>query len=211
MTDSEGSESRSGLQPDRLVEKLIPDPAVPSPTTVLVGFLGKSPQEGRWRLYTTARLDEYVEFDEDDVRHSEPLSERESSVGGTRVWLRLGAPAQQTRVHARQVQAEFLSGPIVSQFLSSAVPSAGFRGVARAGRVCASFRGFCDPESIDVCRTERLDDTLNRHIPACQSDGFGCGGGSVGCGDSQAICPSGAFVCGPSAGCTPGLECSVGC
>jgi hypothetical protein len=214
MTSSPDDQVRAELRPEALVERLVPDPAAPSPSTPLVGFLGRSTEEGRWRLYLTTAFDQYVEFDERDVRHSEPLSSSETSLGGTRVWLRQGASVQHTRVQSRQVQAEFLAGSIASMHLSSAMPSLGTSRVAGALRACASLRIVCDPQSIDVCRTERFDETLNRHIPACQSDGFGCGGGSIGCGDTQVnstICPSGPFVCGASAGCTPGRECSVGC
>jgi len=121
----------------------------------------------------------------------------------------------QVRVERRQMQAEFLGGPITTQFLPGAVASVGLVASRLMRRPCASIRGFCDPESIDICRTEpRFNETLNMHIPACQSDGFGCGGGSLGCGNTDlnsTICPSGAFVCGQTAGCTGGRECSVGC
>jgi hypothetical protein len=195
------------LAQDRIVDQLAPDPGSHQPLTILTGFLGQSSREGFWRLYLTPELDEYVEFAEDDVVQTEEATKEQAPFGGSSVWLRQGAPVTHTQVSTRQVQAEFLSGSITAGYMGAAAPAA--VGAAGVVRNCPSYRGYCDPETEVVCRTGRLGPTLNRHVPACQSDlgacatRIGCGGGS----DAGPLCNTGAFVCGASAGCTWGGEC----
>jgi len=198
------------LKQDALLDHLSTDPSALGPMTVLVGFVGKGSQDGQWRLYLSASLDEYVEFEASDVCHSVPLTPAESSLGGSRLWLRAGSQVQHTKTTSRQIQAEFLSGSIAAAHMASAAASSGARG--RALVRCMTLGKAChpDPASIDICRTDPFDnDTINQHIPACRSDGMGhCGGVSLACGtDGGPFCDTGAFVCGFSVGCTHGREC----
>lgn len=198
-----------GLKEDALVEQLVPEAGSHQPLTVLEGFLGKSGREGYWRLYLTPELDEYVEFAEDDVAHSQETTAEAAPApfGGSCVWLREGAAVTHTRVSTRQMQAEFLRGGVTSAYLGAAAPTA--VGAARVIRNCPSYRGYCDPDTEVICRTGRRAPTLNPHIPACASDFGQCGGSRAGCGGTDAgpLCNTGAFVCGASAGCTWGAEC----
>jgi hypothetical protein len=211
MPEAAGKKPGGRLEQDSLIDGLVPDPGQLEPLTLLFGYLGRSSREGYWRLYLTARLNEYVEFSEDDVRHTMPLSPEESSLGGTRVWVKQGTRLQHTRVDSRQVQAEFLQGDIAARFMAQAARSAGgglVRGV-RFTRACATARYPCDPLSEDVCRTGYVppyEQTINLHIPACQSEAYGeCGGGGGGgFTDFGPLCPTGAFACGYSVDCTPG-------
>jgi hypothetical protein len=211
MPRTAGDQPAGRLQQDPLIEGLVPDPGQLEPLTLLFGYLGKSSREGYWRLYLNVRLSEYVEFSESDVHHAQPLSPEESSLGGTRVWVKQGTRLQHTRVDSREVQAEFLQGDIATRFMRSAAPSAG-AGLARAAGVrarCATAAYYCDPLSEEVCRTEFIPPyelTINLHIPACRSEAYGgCGGGGGGgFTDFGPLCDTGAFVCGYSVGCTPG-------
>ena len=182
------------LKQDSLVEQLVPDPGNPQPTIQLTGWLGKGTEEGIWRLYLSPELDEYVEFSEQTVAHSQPVQKEQSALGGTTVWLKAGTPLNHTQIRRRQVQADFLSGGITTGFLAgstSSLPAAG-----KKAPIPGTTRGY-------VC-------SVNPHIPACQQRTQVCGIGSdTPC--SGALCPSGAFVCGYSAGCTEGQECSMGC
>jgi hypothetical protein len=88
------SEETSGseeLRPSAFVEALLPDPSQPAPRTrVLGGLLGNSPKDGYWRLYLTSELDDYVEFAEEDVLHSEPMPKEQPPVVPTRSsWAKL--------------------------------------------------------------------------------------------------------------------------
>ena len=186
------------LKQDPLVEKLVPDPANHQPTIQLTGWLGKDAKEGTWRLYLTPQLDEYVQFAEGDVVHSQPVQASQSSLGGTVVWLKAGTVLQHTQVVKQQVQADFLSGGITSSYMAGAAssfPAAGSR--AKVG-VAGNTRGY-------VC-------SVNWHIPACQQRTEFCPIVSVDTNCySTAFCESGAFVCGRTLGCTVGRECSVNC
>ena len=73
MGNKEPDAKTKRLKQDALVERLIPDPANPEPTTQLSGWLGTGTKEGTWRLYLTPQLDEYVQFSEADVVHSQPI------------------------------------------------------------------------------------------------------------------------------------------
>jgi hypothetical protein len=214
MATKLGQGKSGGPKQDPLVDQLSPEPDSAGPFVLLYGFVGKSPQDGNFRLYSTPKLDEFAEIRSEDVHHSEPLTPAESALGGSRVWLKPGSVFKHTVVTSRQVQADFLGGAIASRHMGAAAPSGGAtRGLVRCltqGRVC-----MAQANSVDLCRTDPLDnDTLNQHIPACRSDGLGhCGGpASANCGmtDGGPFCGTGAFVCGQSAGCTGGVECGIG-
>jgi hypothetical protein len=173
MADDAQSEERPGLAPDDLVDRLVPDPSRVEPRVCLTGFLGRAAAEGVWRLYLSKNFDEYVEFAESDVVHTE------DGAPGTTVWLPVGTTVRHTRVSARQVQAEFLQGSLTSRFM----PSSGL--LALQGRAAAGTGAACTRNY--VCST-------NPHIPACQLETEVCG--SIECGpNTGAICDTGAFVC----------------
>ena len=184
------------LKQDPLVDQLMPDPGNPQPTIQLTGWLGKGTDEGWWRLYLTPQLDEYVEFSSDSVVHTQPLQKEQSALGGSTVWLKAGTALNHTQVVQRQVQADFLSGGITSGFLTgstSSLPAAGRKPVVAPGNT----RTY-------VC-------SVNPHIPVCQPRTYACPIASYDAPCTGALCATGAFVCGYSAGCTNHQECSVGC
>lgn len=191
------SDSSKKLKQDRLVEQMVPDPAKLQPGVQLSGWLGRSNTEGTWRLYLNPRFDEYVEFAESDILNTQPLGDDESSLGGTLVWLKSGANSQHTRVVSRQVQADFLAGGIAARYLTGASPSFG-----------------SSPGRVGAVGTAGVNCSANPHIPACRPVTDGCYK-SIGCssdyGCTGPFCPTREFVCGYSAGCTVGQECSIGC
>lgn len=124
MATKEKSRSRKKeLRQDALVENLIPNPGQQQPTVQLTGWLGKSGEEGTWNLYLSPALDEYVQFSENDVVHSQQLTGETAPLGGTSVWLKTDAPLKHVQVTTQQMQAGFLSGSITSGNLSSAAAS----------------------------------------------------------------------------------------
>ncbi|HTS66948.1 MAG TPA: hypothetical protein VMH28_33215 [Candidatus Acidoferrales bacterium] len=193
-TKKKAGRAASPLKQDPLVESIMPDPGNLQPTTQLTGWLGKSAQAGSWRLYLTPQLDEYVEFSEADVLHSESIDTAQSPLGGTMVWLNAGTTLQHMQVVRQQVQAGFLSGGITGGYMSAAA---------------SSFPVSPRKTTLPPTGTRGYQCSVNPHIPACQPRSEACP--SLGCGGSTALCPSGAFVCGASAGCTWGQECSIGC
>ena len=196
MASKDDSNAPKQLKQDPLVEQLAPDPGAHTPTIQLTGWLGKGSKEGRWRLYLNPQLDEYVEFSDKDVLHTQALDPKQSLLGGTMVWLRASADLEYLQVVRRQVQADFLSGGITSGFMAGTASS------------LPGSRGF----QAALAGTRDYRCSINPHIPACQIRTEVCGGGSgnVACGTGP-FCGTGAFVCGATAGCSGGHECSVGC
>jgi hypothetical protein len=136
--------SRADLKQDPLVDKLRPDPSQPAPDVAsLVGFLGKASGSGRWRLYLSAELNEFVEIAEADIVASESIATERNPLGGTRLWIKRDAKLPYTRIESRQVQAEFLQGKITENFLPrAAMQRAGMGGVAM-GPEEATKLDFC--------------------------------------------------------------------
>ena len=138
MADKD-NKTRKELKQDPLVEQLAPDPADPQATIQLKGWLGKGVKEGSWRLYLTPQLDEYVQFQDKDIVHTQPIAPEQSPLGGTMIWLLAGTSLQHTRVTTRQLQAGFLSGGITANFMAGATPT--FAMAARQSHVCRRHGG----------------------------------------------------------------------
>lgn len=130
---------RQKLEPDRVVEALVPDPAAgPPDATILRGFLGRSPEDGVWRLFVTAALDEYVDIPEDAILHSEKLPDD----GGTVLWVRKTLELTYSRVQSQRVQAEFLGGPVTAA-ARAAAPQAAPQPAPSLGIACPSVVVVC--------------------------------------------------------------------
>jgi len=98
------------IHPDPLTDRLVPDPNNPN-VTQLTGFLlGKSNIEDRWRLYMSADLNHYIEFQKDDL-----IDAHQFRPSRTVVWLKPGARAYETKT--RLAPVEFLQGEIRRGFL----------------------------------------------------------------------------------------------
>ncbi len=213
-------EGRPPPQEDPMVAALVPDPSQGAPNAaILHGYLGRSTTEGVWRLYLSVELDRYVELPEDEILHTKQLPDD----GGTLVWVRKDLALNVVRPEARQVQAEFLGGPIAGSRLRRAAPG----GAAAAARVgpeiaqrvsvlgatCRSLMGACVSElcpSLNVrCQTRGLM-CESVHVPCGWSVGrircslgiactvIDCPGTDfVGCGGASEVdaCPS--WICGP--------------
>jgi hypothetical protein len=147
-----------GLEPDPIVEKLVPDPSEPAiPAIVLTGLLGRSARDGYWRLYFTAELDEYTEFREEDVIHHEPMGQEHPPFVGlesTKLWVKRDAEVMNTRIGSpSQVQATFLAGDIATG--STAGTTAGPLGAEPAGvpLIAPTESVWCPPTSGPRCAT----------------------------------------------------------
>jgi len=108
------ADEKKSLKADKLIQKLVSDPANPPDVTVIKGFLGESHRPGYWRLYLSPDLKSYVEIAESDILHSQEVSENQSALGGTLLWVKKGASLEHTRTVSKQVQAEFLSGDVAA-------------------------------------------------------------------------------------------------
>jgi hypothetical protein len=81
-------------EPERRRDELREDPLLQDidPTTIadaqaLHGFLGRSGEDGFWRLYLSPSLDSYLEIRDQDIVVSRALGQR-ASTAGTIVWVR---------------------------------------------------------------------------------------------------------------------------
>jgi hypothetical protein len=101
------------LKQDEIIERLVPDPTNIPEVKVFVGFLGNGTRAGRWRLYKTALLNDYVEFAEEDLLHHLPVARH-----GTVVWLKRSAHVQQVRTANADVP-DFFKGDIMRAFGSN--------------------------------------------------------------------------------------------
>jgi hypothetical protein len=110
-TPEEAADTRE-LGQSPLADRVAPDPANSPAVIVIVGFLGRSVSDDRWRVYQTPRLDEYLEVLEEDIVHREPLPAGDSSIGGSVLWVKASARLMHTRVLRHEAQAGFLRGEI---------------------------------------------------------------------------------------------------
>jgi hypothetical protein len=102
------------LKEDEIIEGLVPEPANVPEVKVFVGLLGKSTGAGRWRLYNTGLLNDYIEFAEEDLLYHLRLAPRH----GTVIWLKRSANVQQTRIANADVP-DFFRGDVMSALASS--------------------------------------------------------------------------------------------
>ena len=111
MAEQRGKRRQSGrLEPDEIVANV--DPAAVEGAQALTGYLGSGVEGGRWRLYASPTLEQYVEFSEDDVVGSQKL---DAPGGGSVVWLRQGAAVKQVSSGSVSAQRSFLQGPIAGE------------------------------------------------------------------------------------------------
>src|SRR5579863_7323919 len=110
MAEAENSSQpvETVLQQDQLVERLMPDPAQGYPDVrTLAGFLGRSTQKGHVRLYLTTNLNRYVEIPADAIVHRQAISNGQTSIAGTVLWIKTDTIIEQhvqTSIHLRQAE-----------------------------------------------------------------------------------------------------------
>jgi hypothetical protein len=115
--DSSQAQYRQDLPQDDLVNALVPDPSKVPDLIVLVGFLGRSSQNGHWRLYLKPSMALYVEFDVRDVVHHQriPLEQSYMGMGGTQIWLKGEAQLRLTDLDAEREEAAWLRGSLIDR------------------------------------------------------------------------------------------------
>jgi hypothetical protein len=111
-------DQRGPLDPDRLTEAVIGEDLTPPALVVLQGYVGRSPEAGRFRLYLTPLLTEYVEIAHDDVLHARKLPED----GGTMVWLSRELDLPRVLTRSERPEDTFLAGDIAFRHLAGASP-----------------------------------------------------------------------------------------
>jgi hypothetical protein len=120
-------------EPDPITEALIGDDFLVPDVAMLEGHLGRAPSPGRWRLYVTPGLDEYIEIEEAEIRYTRKLP----NDGGTQVWVSREVAERRMGESLASQAARFLAGPIAERELAAAAAPSG---ASPAGtRTCASM------------------------------------------------------------------------
>ena len=76
-------------QLDEFVGAVHADPAESPAVVMLSGYLGKSAEEGHFRVYPDASLSSWYEIPESDLIHAAPIEG--SPLGGSHLWLKASA------------------------------------------------------------------------------------------------------------------------
>jgi hypothetical protein len=133
--ERKGRKKALELSQDNLVEKLGLAAERPKGFRVELGFLGRSDQQGYWRLYLGPELRDFIEVREADIKHSQSLESDSNPLGGTILWLSRGATVKRVTMDRAASQSDFLQGALMRTFL----PGTGLGGVAPGGGVAPMF------------------------------------------------------------------------
>ena len=102
---------------DDWVGQVRPDPRNTDQLTLVQGYIGQSSENGHIRVYSDESLNNFVEVPEDAIVHAQQLSLSESSLGGSKLWLRsdvvitYGDPKS-----ANRPKTSFLEGDLMQQY-----------------------------------------------------------------------------------------------
>jgi hypothetical protein len=82
--------SPKGLEPHPLVEKLVSSGAQPGEHVTIVGYIGRSPGEGRVRVYLNLALSSYCDVAASDILTAAPVDST-NETSPSIIWVKLGA------------------------------------------------------------------------------------------------------------------------
>lgn len=108
---------------DDWVGAVRPDPRNTDKLTLLQGYIGKSSESGHIRVYSDETLNSFVEVPEEAIVYAQKLGPTESSLGGSKLWLRsdsvvtYGDPKA-----ANRPKSTFLEGDIMQQYAAFGQP-----------------------------------------------------------------------------------------
>jgi len=101
------------------------DPRNTDRLTMLQGYLGTSSETGHVRVYTDESLNDFVEVPDDAIVHAVKMTPAESSLGGSKLWLRTDAVVTYGDPKAaNRPITTFLEGDLMQQY-GAAQPNAG--------------------------------------------------------------------------------------
>jgi hypothetical protein len=163
---------------DALAEKLVPSPATFADSVALSGFVGRSTEDGKIRLYLDASLRSYYEISISDIVHSQQVPATQSPLGGSVVYVKGSAPLRRVQV-STEIEARFLQGPMSS----AAAGAAGASSLPGANRAFARLPVFT--QSGFRCVTDAVTSCADRCVLPPTVPLFKCheGGG----GDTSAF------------------------
>src|SRR5215216_6418307 len=76
MAEPEGRGERRGeRRPSEFIARLVTDPSNPPEVVEIIGYVGAAAEAGRTRIYLDTTLQNYVEVEEGNILHVEPVAE----------------------------------------------------------------------------------------------------------------------------------------
>lgn len=110
-------ENKKPYELDDWVGAVRSDPRNTDQLTVMQGYLGASSEPGHIRVYADDSLNGFVEVPEDAIVHAVKMSPAESSLGGSKLWLRADAVVMYgDPKSANRPRSTFLEGDIMQQY-----------------------------------------------------------------------------------------------
>jgi hypothetical protein len=122
--------------------------------------LGKSPEEGFWRLYPTPELDEYVEIAEADIVFSRPLSEAVAPLGGTAIVINASALLRGVSTDRAEARAAFLQGDITRNAVAALQTNAVALSTGTLENKNFSIGFWCNVSILFACGTHVVHDVV---------------------------------------------------
>lgn len=161
-------ESNKPYELDDWVSAVRSDPRNTDPLTVMQGYLGASSEPGHIRVYSDDSLNSFVEVPEEAIIHAVKMSPAESSLGGSRLWLRADAVVTYGDPKlANRPKSTFLEGDIMQQYSAfggqpDTTQMAGFMG----GQPDTTGQGaqFMATNLQVLCTTQRITRAVQQSI-----------------------------------------------
>lgn len=102
---------------DEWIEQVRPDLRNTDQLTLMQGYIGQSSENGHVRVYSDESLNHFVEVPEDAIVFAVKLSPTESSLGGSKLWLRSDAVMTYGDPKAaNRPKSTFLEGDLMQQY-----------------------------------------------------------------------------------------------
>ena len=109
--------SPKGLEPHPLVEKLVSSGAQPGEIVTIVGYIGRSPSEGRVRVYLNLALSSYCDVAASDILTAAPVDST-SEISPSIIWVKFGAKIDRVDISRSRT---VLGGQIQQNYLHQAM------------------------------------------------------------------------------------------
>jgi hypothetical protein len=180
----------SNLPPRDFVDALVEDPANPPQLQVILGYRGRSAQEGQTRFYADLALSAWADVPDDAILFQREVKD-ELGFSRSLVWARLDAQIQVGPQAGGGTGAEFLQGQVAQDLGANLRGGGGIEAFVTAPQFCrpVTFNQLCPshfiptcPQSANFCISQILCPTrdLNQCVLQtanplqCPSLGFTC-------------------------------------
>jgi hypothetical protein len=150
---------------DKFVKNVRPDAKAADPILYLNGYVGESPVEGHYRIYTDQALNQFLDVPKNAIAHSVANTKEENSLGGSHLWIR-----QNDLAGKSASGGSFLEGDVYNQYARNVYQPSPM-GTTYLFQHCGNNNtvnpckyptlGTC--ESVDVCQSQACQSQ------ACQS------------------------------------------